>query len=102
MNPYVGMARKQDARSNGCIISNLTAITPLEAGFALVTTYLSFSIAAVGNKNVYIARTMGEVIIIISTPSVLIRLAIIYHSCIFRYNIISKHPRAPFLQSPLK
>ena len=33
VTPYVGMARKQDGGSNGCI-SNYTAINRLGAGFA--------------------------------------------------------------------
>ena len=48
------MTRKQDGGSNGCITARSGFYTPLR-------TYLSFSSAAVANKNVYIARKHRQV-----------------------------------------
>ena len=48
---YVGMVRKQDGCSNGCI-SNYTTITQLKASIMYVfwSTFLSFSIIALANE----------------------------------------------------
>ena len=58
---YVEMARKQDGGSDECI-SNQTAITRLGTRFTRFEApqYLSFSSAALANKNVYIARKQRQ------------------------------------------
>ena len=61
MSPYVGMARKQEDGSNGCI-SNYTIITLLGAGFThFKAPYLLFSNTTLANKDVYIGRKHRKV-----------------------------------------
>ena len=52
---HVGM--KQDGGSNGCNSNFNSARSGL---YTLLTTYLSFLIAAVDSKNVYITRNDGQ------------------------------------------
>ena len=49
LSPYVGMVRKQDGGSNGCIIGNYTTITRLGASVTHFA-FLSFSSATLANE----------------------------------------------------
>ena len=54
VSPYVGMAQKQDGGSNGCISIYYGDNSARNRFYMLLSTYLSFSSAALANKNISI------------------------------------------------